>query len=113
MRRHRPSNLRCRACRRKIAQLLESASCGHCGRHGLCRELPLLGKVLAAGRPACLVEILYRFHEMVSLGCEPYPMVYDSSRSDLKAFQRWAVTGLYRAVPWAEYRDPRLAGDRS
>lgn len=52
---------------------------------------------------------LHRFNELVALGCEPYPMVYDRSRGDLKAFQRWAVTGLYRAVPWSEYRDPRLA----
>lgn len=52
--------------------------------------------------------ILYRFNELVALGCEPYPMVYDQTRGDLKAFQRWAVRGLYRAVPWSEYRDPRL-----
>lgn len=54
-------------------------------------------------------EILYRFERMVQLGCEPYPMVFDQARGDLKAFQRWAVRGLYRAVPWAEYRDPRKA----
>jgi len=53
-------------------------------------------------------EILYRFGELVSLGCQPYPMVYDRQRKDLKAFQRWAVTGLYRAVPWKKYLDPRL-----
>lgn len=47
--------------------------------------------------------VLYRFQEMVALGCEPYPMPYDQSRKDLKAFQRWAVTGLYRAVPWEQY----------
>ena len=56
-------------------------------------------------------EILYRFGELVALGCQPYPMVYDPKRKDLKAFQRWAVTGLYRAVPWKEYRDPRLGSD--
>ncbi len=48
--------------------------------------------------------VLYRFNEMVALGCEPYPMVYDPSRRDLKAFQRWAIRGLYRAFPFAEYR---------
>jgi hypothetical protein len=52
-------------------------------------------------------QILYRFNEMVALGCEPYPMAFDQSRGDLKAFQRWAITGLYRACSWAEYRDPR------
>ncbi len=53
-------------------------------------------------------EIHYRFNEMVSLGAEPYPMVFDQKRKDLKAFQRWAITGLYRAVKWQDYRDPRL-----
>jgi len=57
-------------------------------------------------------EILYRFHSLVSLGCQPYPMVYGDTRPDLKAFQRWAVTGLYRAVRWEDYRDPRLIGRR-
>jgi hypothetical protein len=31
-------------------------------------------------------------------------MVYDRSRRDLISFQRWVVTGLYRVVPWDEYR---------
>lgn len=48
-------------------------------------------------------RILYRFHKMVERGVKPYPMVYDNQRRDLKQFQRWAVTGLYRAVPWADY----------
>jgi hypothetical protein len=48
-------------------------------------------------------EIEYRFREMVALGCEPYPMVYDRSRKDLRAFQRWAIRGLYRAFPFSEY----------
>lgn len=47
--------------------------------------------------------IHHRFQALVSLGCEPYPMPYDQARRDLKAFQRWAVTGLYRAIPWSEY----------
>lgn len=54
-------------------------------------------------------EILYRFNELRALGCQPYPMVYNNARPDLKAFQRWAVTGLYRAVKWEDYRDPRKA----
>jgi hypothetical protein len=55
-------------------------------------------------------RIWRRFNLMVERGIEPYPMVYDRRRKDLCAFQRWAVTGLYRAVSWAEYRDPRKAG---
>lgn len=47
-------------------------------------------------------RILYRFDRMVERGIKPYPMVY-GDRPDLKRFQRWAVTGLYRAVPWKDY----------
>lgn len=48
-------------------------------------------------------RIWHRFDRMVERGIEPYPMVYDRSRKDLRAFQRWVVTGLYRIVPWEEY----------
>ncbi|WP_096703350.1 radical SAM protein [Magnetospirillum sp. 15-1] len=52
-------------------------------------------------------RIHYRFGRMVAAGIRPYPMVFDPARRDLKQFQRWAVTGLYRAVPWADY-DPSI-----
>lgn len=48
-------------------------------------------------------RIWHRFGRMVERGIQPYPMVYDRSRKDLLAFQRWVVTGLYRAVAWNEY----------
>ena len=50
-------------------------------------------------------RIWHRFNLMVARGIEPYPMVYRRDRKDLKAFQRWVITGLYRAVPFADY-DP-------
>jgi hypothetical protein len=56
--------------------------------------------------------MLYRFKELVALGCEPYPMPYDQTRRDLKRFQRWAVTGLYRAIPWEQY-DPHWQARQS
>jgi hypothetical protein len=53
----------------------------------------------------------YRFQRMVALGIEPYPMVHDAARArdpewyhKLKEFQRWTITGLYRARPFSEYR---------
>lgn len=49
-------------------------------------------------------RIWQRFNKMVALGIQPYPMVYNGRRKDLKHFQRWVITGLYRAVPWEEYR---------
>lgn len=54
-------------------------------------------------------QIRHRFDEMVAMGCKPYPMVYDRSRKDLLAFQRWVLTGLYRAIAWEAYRDQRKA----
>jgi hypothetical protein len=49
-------------------------------------------------------RIWHRFNEMVARGISPYPMVYNRRRVDLISFQRWVVTGLYRIVPWDEYR---------
>jgi hypothetical protein len=49
-------------------------------------------------------RIWTRFNRMVERGIEPYPMVYSERRKDLKAFQRWVVMGLYRFVPWDEYK---------
>lgn len=48
-------------------------------------------------------RIHHRFERMTAIGILPYPMVYDQARHDLKRFQRWAVTGLYRAIPFSEY----------
>ncbi|MEO5331340.1 MAG: hypothetical protein H7839_04900 [Magnetococcus sp. YQC-5] len=48
--------------------------------------------------------MMARFDRMVARGIRPYPMIYRQGRKDLKAFQRWAVTGLYRACTWDEYR---------
>ena len=49
-------------------------------------------------------RIWYRFNRMVGLGIDPYPMVYDEKRADLKCFQRWVITRIYKTTPWDEYR---------
>jgi len=65
-------------------------------------------------------RILERFDAIANAGALPYPMVYQTSATPrderlwaLRQFQRWAVTGLYRAVPWTDYipnyRRPRAA----
>lgn len=62
-------------------------------------------------------KIQYRFSRMVDRGVLPYPMVFDCRATDparyrrLKKFQRWAVTGLYRAVPFSEYDASRKRRD--
>jgi hypothetical protein len=55
-------------------------------------------------------RVHHRFDAMVKRGIEPFPMVFDCRKTDpdryrkLKQFQRWAVTGLYRAVPFKDYQ---------
>lgn len=49
-------------------------------------------------------RIWHRFGRMVDRGIKPYPMVFNRSRRDLRVWARWVLTGLYRAVPWDEYR---------
>lgn len=48
-------------------------------------------------------RIWHRFHRMVALGIDPYPMVYDAKRADLKCFQRWVITRTYKRVAWDVY----------
>lgn len=49
-------------------------------------------------------RLWYRFGKLLDWGIEPYPMVYDRSRTDLLCFQRWVVRGLYRTIQWPKYR---------
>lgn len=54
-------------------------------------------------------RIWHRFNRMLERGVFPYPMVFDCRAKDperyreLKRFQRWVLTGLYRAVPFGDY----------
>lgn len=86
------------------------------------------GRLTAAGIPAkhimvymlvgyakgeTMDEVLDRFNKIRGLGAMAYPMVYDNLDPRLKAFQRWACRGLYKAVPWEKYHDTRLGnGER-
>jgi len=49
-------------------------------------------------------RVFYRFQKMADRGILPYPMVYDRSIKKLREFARWVTTGLYRAIPFEEYR---------
>lgn len=61
-------------------------------------------------------RLWHRFNRMVERGIEPYPMVFDCRTTDpqryreLKQFQRWVVTGLYRAVPFSDYDARKTSG---
>ena len=53
-----------------------------------------------------LEQVQYRFDEMVALGCEPFPMVYEKQREEmrvLRKFARWATRGIYRFCPFGDY----------
>lgn len=58
-------------------------------------------------------RIWHRFNRMVERGIQPYPMVFDPTRTDLKRWQRWVVRGLYRHTSWAEYSTARVRHDTS
>lgn len=49
-------------------------------------------------------RIWHRFHRMIDLGIDPYPMVYDEKRADLKCFQRWVITRTYKTTSWDQYK---------
>lgn len=49
-------------------------------------------------------RIWHRFNRMTDMGIDPYPMVYDEKRIDLKCFQRWVITRTYKKTPWDEYQ---------
>lgn len=58
-------------------------------------------------------RVFYRFNKMCDMGVRVYPMPYneqrvktfcDKSTMDLKAFQRWVVSGAHKNVPWSDYR---------
>lgn len=48
-------------------------------------------------------EVMYRFNEMVALGCRPYPMVFDASNKELKRFQAWVIRRYYQFIPWKDF----------
>lgn len=59
-------------------------------------------------------RVMHRFNRMVERGVRPYPMVHDRFRLDrpehwhqLKRFQRWAVTGIYKVAAFKDYSTAR------
>lgn len=57
-------------------------------------------------------RIFHRFDRMRERGVLPFVMVFDPTRKDLKRFQRWSNTGLYRIVPnFADYDASAKSGN--
>jgi hypothetical protein len=65
----------------------------------------LLAYMLVGFAPGETLEAVeHRFQRMVARGIRPYPMVYDRSNRELRAFARWAIGRYYTVVPFSEYR---------
>lgn len=79
-------------------------------RHGIPASHLMVFMLIGFDKRETWDRIFHRFNRMVGRGIRPYPMVFDQSRLDLKRFQRWVVTGLYRAVPFDQYDAGRKAG---
>lgn len=61
-------------------------------------------------------EIQWRFEQMKARRIFAFPMVYDRTRPELRAFARWAIRGIHNVCSFAEYRSgvrkkDILAGD--
>ncbi|RWQ35544.1 MAG: radical SAM protein [Mesorhizobium sp.] len=78
-------------------------------RHGIPPSHLMVFMLVGFDKRETWDRIFHRFNRMVDLGIRPYPMVFDHTRRDLKRFQRWVVTGLYRAVPFDQYDPSRKA----
>jgi hypothetical protein len=71
-------------------------------------------------------RLFHRFHRMAEIGIKPYPMIFGEKKRGLPdggsnisyegrtlgEFQRWVVTGLYRAVEFSDY-DVRIKRPRA
>ena len=55
-------------------------------------------------------EVMYRFQQLKDAGCKPFPMVYDRSKRDLVAFQRWVIRRYHEFIPWIEYKSDYKPG---
>ncbi len=82
-------------------------------RHGVPPSHLMVFMLIGFDKRETWERIFHRFNRMVARGIRPYPMVFDQSRLDLKRFQRWVVTGLYRAVQFDAYDPGRRAGQTS
>lgn len=50
-------------------------------------------------------DVWYRFNQMVDMGLEPYPMIYDkpNASKELRDFQRWVIRRNYKSFSFNEY----------
>ncbi len=82
-------------------------------RHGIPAKHVMAYMLIGYDKRETWERIHYRFDRMVERGVMPFPMVFDNTRRDHKDFQRWAITGLYRAIPFSEYNvnaKPKIKG---
>ena len=49
-------------------------------------------------------DVFYRFNHLKDAGCKPFPMVFDRTKRDMVAFQRWVIRRYHEFVPFADYK---------
>lgn len=88
-------------------------------RHGIPPRHLMAFMLVGFAKGETMERILHRFNRMNERGILPYPMVFDIRATDperyreLKRFQRWVNTGMYRAgIPFDEYDANKRREDR-
>jgi hypothetical protein len=78
-----------------------------------CMVYMLIGYHEDGEPPETIERIFYRFEQMRQMGVRVFPMPYnertvmtmgDGETMNLKAFQRWVVSGAHIKVAWSDYR---------
>lgn len=49
-------------------------------------------------------DVIYRFRELIAMGCLPYPMVFDRSRLLLCRFQKWVIRRYHEICTWEDFK---------
>lgn len=75
-------------------------------KHGINPQHLMIYMLVGFDKSETFERIMHRFNRLVGMGIKPYPMVYGYNR-ELKRFQRWVITGLYKSIPFKDYTTSR------
>jgi len=49
------------------------------------------------------IEDIYRFEELLSLGVDPFVMIYENGNKNIRNFARWVNKRIYKVCEWKDY----------
>lgn len=49
-------------------------------------------------------EDMYRFNKLISLGVDPFVMIYEKGNREIRDFARWVNKRIYKACNWEDYK---------